>query len=131
MNKRAFAIVIFALIISACGSAPNKDAGAAAKDSAGAKADSSNAVAEGTPVTVTAVDRGGLTDSIELNAVSTFLQKSYVKAIANGYLQSADIYPGRYVEVGRTLFTLQTKESRSIGNSIKILDTTLHFSGVN
>ncbi len=84
-----------------------------------------------TPVTVVAVDRGALEDYIELNAVSIFLQKSYVKAVANGYLQSADVYPGKYVEVGQTLFTLQTKEARSIGNSIKLLDSTLKFSGVN
>jgi hypothetical protein len=75
--------------------------------------------------------RGALDDYIELNAVSIFLQKSYVKAIANGYLQSADVYPGKYVAVGQTLFTLQTKEARSIGNSISLLDSTLKFSGVN
>jgi multidrug efflux pump subunit AcrA (membrane-fusion protein) len=84
----------------------------------------------GTPVTVTQVQRGGLDDYIELNAVSTFLQKSYVKAIANGYLQTADVYPGKYVETGQPLFTLQTKESKSIGNTIKLLDSTLKFSGV-
>src|SRR6202000_531506 len=83
-----------------------------------------------TPVTVATVDRGGLDDYIELNAVSAFLQKSYVKAIANGYLQSADVYPGKYVEQGQLLFTLQTKESKSIGNTIQQLDTSLHFSGV-
>lgn len=83
-----------------------------------------------TPVTVTSVDRGSLDDSIELNAVSAFLQKSYVKAIANGYLQTVDVYPGKYVEAGQPLFTLQTKESKSIGNTIKLLDSTLKFSGV-
>lgn len=83
-----------------------------------------------TPVTVTSVDRTGLDDYIELNAVSAFLQKSYVKANANGYLASADVYPGKYVEAGQPLFTLQTKEARSIGNSIAILDSTLKFSGV-
>ena len=117
--RRGLIFIVVVLMLSACGST-SKEPEAAAKDS----------VAEGTPVTVTTVDKGGLTDSIELNAVSTFLQKSYVKAVTNGYLQSSDVYPGRYVQVGQTLFTLQTKESRSIGNSIKILDTTLHFAGI-
>ena len=83
-----------------------------------------------TPVTVTSVEKGGLDDYIELNAVSAFLQKSYVKAIANGYLRTVDVYPGKYVEAGQPLFTLQTKESKSIGNTIRLLDSTLKFSGV-
>jgi hypothetical protein len=82
-------------------------------------------------VTVTTVSNSALNDSIELNAVSAFLQKSYVKANANGYLQSADVYPGKYVESGQTLFTLKTKEAQSIGSTISQLDSTLHFSGVN
>jgi len=84
-----------------------------------------------TPVTVTTVSQDALNDYIELNAVSAFLQKSYVKANANGYLQSADTYPGKYVESGQALFTLKTKEAQSIGNSIRILDSTLKFSGVS
>jgi HlyD family secretion protein len=119
--------LVFVLLLAGCGSG-SKTPEVAAKDPV--KTGATDSASEGTPVTVTSVDRGGLTDSIELNAVSAFLQKSYVKAVTNGYLQSSDVYPGKYVEVGQTLFTLQTKESRSIGNSIRILDTTLHFSGV-
>jgi multidrug efflux pump subunit AcrA (membrane-fusion protein) len=84
-----------------------------------------------TPVAVTTISQDPLNDYIELNAVSAFLQKSYVKANTNGYLQSADVYPGKSVEPGQLLFTLKTKEAQSIGNAIKILDTSLHFSGVN
>ena len=83
-----------------------------------------------TPVTVTQVTNGPLEDYIELNAVSTFLQHAFVKATANGYLQTNDIYPGKYVEAGQTLFTLKTKEAQTLGNSLKILDSTLHFSGI-
>jgi hypothetical protein len=92
---------------------------------------STEAVDARTPVTVTTVSQDPLNDYIELNAVSAFLQKSYVKANANGYLQSADTYPGKYVEAGQTLFTLKTKEAQSIGNSIRLLDSTLKFSGVS
>jgi multidrug efflux pump subunit AcrA (membrane-fusion protein) len=103
---------------------------AGAKDGATA-ADAADSAGAGTPVTVTTVSNSPLNDSIELNAVSAFLQKSYVKANANGYLQSVDIYPGKYVESGQTLFTLKTKEAQSIGNAIRQLDSTLSFSGVN
>ena len=127
-------VVAAAGLLAACGAQGKggPDKGEGGKDSAKEKPapEAKDSVEEGTPVTVTSVDRGGLNDYIELNAVSAFLQKSYVKAIANGYLQSADVYPGKYVETGQTLFTLQTKEARSIGNSIRILDSTLKFSGV-
>ncbi len=105
--------------------------GCKAKERPAGAADKTDSVDARTPVTVTAVDRNGLNDYIELNAVSAFLQKSYVKATATGYLQSADVYPGKYVDAGQTLFTMQTKEARSIGNSLSQLDSTLKFSGVN
>ena len=111
---------------AAKGDSAKSDANAAAKG--GDKADS---VEEGTPVTVTTISNTPFNDSIELNAVSTFLQKSYVKANANGYLQSADVYPGKYVAIGQTLFTLKTKEAQSIGNTIGRLDSSLRFTGVN
>jgi multidrug efflux pump subunit AcrA (membrane-fusion protein) len=98
-----------------------------AKTGPAAESDSS----AGTPVTVTTVSSAPFNDSIELNAVSAFLQKSYVKANANGYLQSSDAYPGKYVETGQPLFTLKTKEAQSIGNAIGQLDSSLRFTGIN
>jgi multidrug efflux pump subunit AcrA (membrane-fusion protein) len=126
--------LFISLVFAACAQKKGQEA-ATGKDSASAKKPDDTAPADsveaGTPATVTAVSQEPLNDYIELNAVSAFLQKSYVKANANGYLQSADIYPGKYVEVGQSLFTLKTKEAQSIGNSIKILDSTLKFSGLN
>src|SRR5882757_3307893 len=121
------------LVLGACNHQPGQGT-ATGKDSASAKKpdeQAADSVDARTPVTVTAVSQEPLNDYIEFNAVSAFLQKSYVKANANGYLQSADIYPGKYVEVGQTLFTLKTKEAQSIGNSITLLDSTLKFSGLN
>jgi len=45
--------------------------------------DAGNANAQ-TPVTVTTINDSTLTDYINLNAISAFLQKNYVKANANG-----------------------------------------------
>jgi multidrug efflux pump subunit AcrA (membrane-fusion protein) len=89
------------------------------------------AVKSQTPVTITAVSSGALADSISLNATSQFMQKSYVKANAIGYIQQVNIKPGQYVNKGQLLFTIKTKEAQSIGNAINILDTTFKFSGVN
>jgi len=121
MNINFAGVVLAAMFFAACGGAAKPESKAGAADS----------VETGTPVTVVDVSRGAMGDYIELNAVSTFLQKSYVKAIANGYLQSADVYPGKNVEKGQVLFTMKTKEAQSIGNAIEKLDTSLHFSGIN
>lgn len=136
---------LFLLTISlfACGQAKDKTADPADKGGTKAQTDGKDSATAGepggkseqadarTPVTVTTISQEAMNNYIELNAVSAFLQKSYVKANANGYLQSADVYPGKYVEAGQLLFTLKTKEAQSIGNTIKILDSTLKFSGVN
>ena len=88
-------------------------------------------VASQTPVTVTTVDSSALTDYIELNATSTTLQKNYVKANANGYIQEVNAQLGHDVGKGQLLFTVKTKEAQAIGNSINVLDTTFKFSGIN
>lgn len=98
-------------------------------DKAGADDDAK--VASQTPVTVTAVNDSSLTDYIDLNATSTTLQKNYVKSNTNGYIQQANVQPGQNVSKGEVLFTVKTKESQSIGNSINVLDTTFKFTGVN
>jgi multidrug efflux pump subunit AcrA (membrane-fusion protein) len=84
-----------------------------------------------TPVTVTRVGQDTLAEFIELNASSTFLLKNFVKANANGYLQSAHLEPGQYVKPGQTLFTIKTKEAESIGNAVNKLDTSFKFTGTN
>lgn len=86
-------------------------------------------VAEGTPVTVTSASIGSMDETVELSAVSTFLVKSYLKANANGYLTAVNTQMGKYVQKGQELFTLRTKESQSLGNTVKDLDPSLHFEG--
>jgi len=125
MNIHLLGVALAATLFCACGNAPKPEE---AKAPAAEPADS---VETGTPVTVTGVDHGPIDDYIELNAVSAFLQKSYVKANANGYLQSSDVYPGKDVAKGLVLFTLKTKEAQSIGDAIERLDTSLRFSGIN
>ncbi len=93
--------------------------------------DESDNVKAITPVTVTTVNDTSMVNYIELNAITVFLQKNIVKANANGYIKSANIQPGHFVDKGQLLFTIKTKEAQSIGNSINVLDTTFKFSGIN
>ena len=85
----------------------------------------------GTPVTVTTIITDTMAEYIELNATSTFLQKSYVKANVNGYVQAVKTMPGQYVSAGSVLFTVKTKEAQSIDNSVTKLDPSFRFSGIN
>jgi hypothetical protein len=82
-----------------------------------------------TPVTVTSPTTGSMIETVDLNAVSSFLLKTYVKASANGYLQVVNAEIGKYVTKGQELFVVKTKESQSLGNTITALDSSLHFDG--
>ena len=92
--------------------------------------ESSGVIDSLTPVSVVGISKDPLTEYIELNAVSAFLQKFYIKANANGYLQTVDAFLGKYVNDGQLLFRLKTKEAQSIGNSINVLDSSFRFSGI-
>ena len=83
-----------------------------------------------TPVSITSPMNGNLSETVELNAVSAFLLKSYVKSSFNGYLEEVNASLGKFVNKGDLLFLIKTKESQSLGNTISKLDTALHFSGV-
>ena len=83
-----------------------------------------------TPVTITTINQGEMQDFLELNATSIFLQKSFVKATSNGYLQSVSIKLGEYVAVNKVLFSLKTKETQGLGNILNGLDSSFKFSGI-
>ncbi|MDB5231510.1 MAG: HlyD family secretion protein [Chitinophagaceae bacterium] len=83
-----------------------------------------------TPVTVTTVSNETLTDYIELNATSTFLQSSYIKSTANGYVETVNLKPGQFVGKGQLAFILKTKEAKALGNLINSLDKSFKFSGI-
>lgn len=117
-NYRPLIFLIMAVIIFSCKQA-------ATEPEAGATA------AVQTPVTVTGISNAPLAEYIELNASAAFLQKNYIKANANGYLQSNFTQPGQYVKKGQLLFTVKTKEAASIGNAVNQLDSSFRFSGTN
>jgi multidrug efflux pump subunit AcrA (membrane-fusion protein) len=119
LTKRLLSIILPVIFLVSCKS-----------DSAGHTETADSAVEEGsTPVTLTEPQTGDMSDSIELNAVSCYRLKTFVKSSANGYLQLVNAEIGRYVTRGQELFVIRTKESQSLGNTITKLDTSLHFDG--
>ncbi len=84
-----------------------------------------------TPVTVTTTSREPMVEYVDLNATATFLQKNYVKANINGYVEQVRTQIGKYVKEGDVLFVLKTKEAQAIGNAVNKLDPNFRFSGIN
>jgi multidrug efflux pump subunit AcrA (membrane-fusion protein) len=113
--------IVFLFAFAACQSKP----AATEKDK---KTDDS--AGTGTPVTVTHPQTGAMNETVEVNAVSSFLLKTYVKANVNGYLQTVNAQLGKYVTKGQDLFLIKTKEAQSLGNTVTSLDTSLHFQGL-
>ena len=79
------------------------------------------------PVTLTTIDTTGINSYIDLNATATFLVKNSIKANVTGYLKSVTVQNNDYVSRGKTLFTLQTKEAKVLGNTINKIDPSLNF----
>lgn len=99
------------------------------EDKAAPTANEMNAEA-GTPVTVTSISTGPLTESIELNATSAFQLKTFIKANATGYLQSVNAQLGRFINRGQEVFIIKTKEAEALGNTINVLDSSFRFTGI-
>lgn len=120
--KNSIPIILFICVLAACkSSATDKKETAPAEE---------KTIAGATPVTLTEPALGNMTETVELNAVSSFLLKTYVKSSANGYLQLVNAEIGRFVSKGQELFVVRTKESQSLGNTITSLDSSLHFDGI-
>jgi hypothetical protein len=119
VRKYLLLILIFVYMFSACKSGTNESVGVVSE-----KTDIGS-----TPVTLTEPVTGNMSETVELNAVSTFQLKSFVKSNATGYLQLVNAVLGKYVTKGQELFVVKTKESKSLGNTISNLDTSLHFDG--
>ena len=123
MNKynKLLTVLIFMTLNYACSHEPAKKETEPAED---------KTVITGTPVTLTSPQSGNMKDVVELNAVSAFLLKTYVKSNATGYLQNVNVHLGMHVSRGQELFVIKTKEAQSLGNSISSIDSSLHFDGV-
>lgn len=99
------------------------------EDKAAPTANEVNAGA-GTPVTLTNISTGPLTESIELNATSSFQLKTFIKTNATGYLQLVNAQLGRFISRGQEVFIIKTKEAEALGNTINVLDSTFRFTGI-
>jgi biotin carboxyl carrier protein len=82
-----------------------------------------------TPVTIASIAEENITESITLNASSSYLKKNNLKSTTNGYIKSVDATIGQEVKTGTVLFTLQTKEAAAYKN-LNLKDTNFLYSGI-
>ena len=98
--------------------------------SCGGGNDNQSSMTTRTPVTLTSASLGPLEETIDVNAVSSFLLKSAVKSNTTGYLQEVRVTIGQYVEQGQEIFLIKTKEARSLETATGVVDSLLRFRGV-
>ena len=81
-------------------------------------------------VTVGRIRVDTLTDVLRLSAVSAFPAKDVLRATTTGYLLDPAPVAGQQVQAGQTVFTIQTKESRTLHLDQLTGDPRLKFSGI-
>jgi biotin carboxyl carrier protein len=82
-----------------------------------------------TPVTITPISYGPVTESIDLPAVTVYLNKSIVRSTTTGNVESISIGVGDVVKKNQLLYSIRTREASVVSSTLKE-DSTLSFSGI-
>jgi multidrug efflux pump subunit AcrA (membrane-fusion protein) len=82
-----------------------------------------------TPVTITPVTFKSVTSTVDLPAVTTFMNKSVIRASTAGTIEKILISTGELIKTDQLLFTIRTRESAAMGKSAGN-DTSLAFKGL-
>jgi biotin carboxyl carrier protein len=81
-----------------------------------------------TPVTIVPVSYKPVEETIDLPAVTAFINKSIVRSTTTGTVESISVVLGDNVKKDQPIYTVRTRESSAIKNSLKG-DSTLAFNG--
>ena len=82
-----------------------------------------------TPVTIVPVEFKSVESTVDLPAVSAFLNKSIIRATTTGTIEKILINQGDIIGTGQLLFTIRTRESMALSNSAGN-DSSLAFKGL-
>ncbi len=124
-----FSRLLFLLLLpglAACGAKDPASADAAAP----ADGEEEPAVKPRALVTLGTVQTDTLTDVLRLSAVSAFPAKDALRATTTGYVLPPTPVAGQQVRAGQTVFTIQTKESKTLHLDKLTGDPRLRFSGI-
>jgi multidrug efflux pump subunit AcrA (membrane-fusion protein) len=81
-----------------------------------------------TPVTIVPITYKPITETIDLPAVTVFINKSIVRSTTTGTVEGISIAIGDNVKKDQLLYTIKTREASAMNNSFKG-DSTLSFKG--
>ena len=129
MTLRRLFFLLFLPWLAACG-AKDPAAGEAAAVPAAADGADEPAPKPKALVTVGGVRADTLTDILRLSAVSAFPARDALRATTTGYVLAPSPVVGQPVRAGQTVFTIQTKESRTLQLDKLTGDPRLKFSGI-
>lgn len=82
-----------------------------------------------TPVTVTAISRKSISETLEFPAILIYLRKNIVRSSTAGTVENISIGLGDFVKKGQLLFTIKTLEASAIQGYLNG-DTNLYFKGI-
>ncbi len=72
-----------------------------------------------TPVTVTTVQTGPITETFNLSATSVFNKKNIIRSTTLGFIKKINVTVGDFVTAGKPLFLIRTEEGEVLENLIK------------
>ena len=126
----SFPCPLFFLLLLACLTACGSKDSATGEAAAPADGEEESAVKPRAIVTVGTVQVDTLTDVLRLSAVSAFPAKNALRATTTGYVLAPSPVVGQVVRAGQTVFTIQTKESKTLHLDKLTGDPRLKFSGI-
>jgi len=85
-------------------------------------------IVKGTPVTITSISNGPMTETLTLHATAAFLVKTNINPSTTGYIEYKNLLVGQFIHSGDVVFQIHSKESTAIGNTISKLDSSFHFN---
>lgn len=98
----------------------------------GNNSDSSDAEGEtATPtVEVASMSIGPIVETVDVTASSVYQVQSVIKAPVTGFVTQVLVASGSKVSTGELLFTVQTKESKVLGNVLDSVNKGMQLSGI-
>jgi len=121
MPKSPCNYFIFPLILSAAVILP------CCKNSGSKSAE--NKIEARTPVTIVSVSDKSISETIDLSAVSVFMNKNIIRSATTGTIEDISVTPGDFVSRNQLLFTARTREAMAVQNT-QSGDSSLNFKGI-
>jgi multidrug efflux pump subunit AcrA (membrane-fusion protein) len=82
-----------------------------------------------TPVTIAPVIFKSVTSTVDLHAVSMFMNRSTIRATTTGTIENISVFPGDFITSGQLLFTIRTREAMALKRA-SVNDTSLSIKGL-